>query len=183
MCGAGPGDLGEPRGSLSAKNTGKTDPNVSSQTAFRCPGTSCGNYVRGGPRRSRGAAGVTFGQKTQGKPTQVPRGLLWKLMCGAGPCDLGEPRGSVSAKNTGKTDPSVSSQTAFRCPGASCGNYVRGGPRRSRGAAGVTFGQKTQGKPTRTFPARLPSGAQGPLVEIDVRGGPRRSRGAPGSHN
>ena len=47
---------------------------------------------------------------------EVVRGadFSWKLMCGAGPGDLGGSRGSASAENPGKTVPKVSSQTAFR---------------------------------------------------------------------
>jgi len=40
----------------------------------------------------------------------------WKLMCGAGPGDLGGSRGSASAENPRKTWPKISSQTAFRYP-------------------------------------------------------------------
>jgi len=40
MCGAGPGDLGGLRGSVSAENHGKTGPKVFSQTAFRYPGVA-----------------------------------------------------------------------------------------------------------------------------------------------
>ena len=41
----------------------------------------------------------------------------WRLICGAGPGDLGGSRGSISAKVLGKTGPKISSQTAFRYPG------------------------------------------------------------------
>ena len=40
----------------------------------------------------------------------------WKLMCGKGPGDLEESRGSLSAENPKKTGPKISSQTAFRYP-------------------------------------------------------------------
>ena len=39
-----------------------------------------------------------------------------KLMCGAGPGDLGGSRGSPSAENPRKTGPEISSQTAFKYP-------------------------------------------------------------------
>ena len=42
--------------------------------------------------------------------------FLWKLMCGAGPGDLGGSRGSTSANNHWKSGPKSSSQTAFRYP-------------------------------------------------------------------
>ena len=41
----------------------------------------------------------------------------WKVMCGAGPGDLGGSRGSASTENPKKTGPKISSQTAFRYPG------------------------------------------------------------------
>ena len=42
-----------------------------------------------------------------------------KLMCGAGPGDLGGSRGPDSADNPGKTGPKISGQTAFKYPGLS----------------------------------------------------------------
>ena len=41
----------------------------------------------------------------------------WKLMCVAGPGDLGGSRGPASAENPGKTRPKISGQIAFRYPG------------------------------------------------------------------
>jgi len=38
----------------------------------------------------------------------------WKLMCGAGPGDLGGSRGSLSVENPWKSGPTISGQTAFR---------------------------------------------------------------------
>ena len=50
----------------------------------------------------------------------------WKLMCGAGPGDLGGSRVSASAENPGKTGPKISSQTAFS-RGRQKGWFSRGG--------------------------------------------------------
>jgi len=45
----------------------------------------------------------------------------WKVMCGAGPGDLGGSRGSASTENPKKTGPKISSQTALRYPGQGVG--------------------------------------------------------------
>ena len=62
----------------------------------------------------------------------------WKLMCGAGPGDLGGSRGSASAGNLGKTGPKISSQAAFRYPVPVTWLKtwsVGGGPRHSKGVS------------------------------------------------
>jgi len=53
-----------------------------------------------------------------------------KLMCGAGPGDLGGSRGSDSAQISGKTGPKISSLTAFRYPAPPP-------PKPSEGRAGI----------------------------------------------
>ena len=64
-----------------------------------------------------------------------------KLMCGAGPGDLGGARGSASAENPGKTGPKISSQTAFGCPVSqshgSGAEHPAVGPRQGRSPGGV----------------------------------------------
>ena len=45
-------------------------------------------------------------------------GFSFKLMCGAGPGDLGGSWGSASAEDPRKTEPKISNQAAFKCPGS-----------------------------------------------------------------
>ena len=67
--------------------------------------------------------------------------FLWKLVCRAGPGDLGGSWGSVSAENPGKTGPEISSQIAFRYP--VIGKEMRKtGQIKSRRAASAALGRR-----------------------------------------
>ena len=95
MCGAGPGDLGGPQGAIPAGNPRKTEPKIFSQTACRYPEQI----------RSHLALELVCGAD-----------FPCKLMCGAGPGDLGGSRGSISAGNPMKTGLKIYSHTACRYP-------------------------------------------------------------------
>ena len=82
ICGAVPCDLGRSRGAASAEISGK--PGLVSYACFR-PG-----YLKAVWRDF-------FGHREMALEFVRGADFSWKLVCGAGPCDLGGSRGSVWA--------------------------------------------------------------------------------------